>query len=68
VAVEREARRMAGYVYGAQIADKFLELVALDSQQTSQGVHGYVEQQADPRLAEIMSQLERLYQDRRGGT
>jgi hypothetical protein len=60
VAVEREARRMAGYLYGAQIAQAFLGLWASDPESRRRQVEAYLAQQADPRLAEIVGRLEAL--------
>ncbi|MFI8416273.1 NADH-quinone oxidoreductase subunit B family protein [Serratia sp. NPDC078593] len=63
VAIDREARRMAGYRYGRQIADQFLHLLAAsDSQTVEQRMAAYLCQQDDPRLAEIFSQLMDIYQ------
>lgn len=61
VAVERAARRLAGYVYGAQIAETFFGLVEADAARAHERLAAYLEQQADPRLAEIMCQLEAIY-------
>ncbi len=61
--IEREARRMAGYWQGNRIAETFFDLLERDSQQVEQNVRSYLEQQADPRLSEIMTRLENIYQD-----
>jgi hydrogenase-4 component I len=62
VAVEREARRMAGYWHGKRIAETFLELVETSSPLgIYQQVQDYLDQQADPRLAEIYQQLLGIY-------
>jgi formate hydrogenlyase subunit 7 len=63
VLLDREARRMAGYRYGRQIADQFMALVAAPgSQPVEQRVAAYLEQQSDQRLNEIIGNLQRIYQ------
>ncbi|WP_448666063.1 NADH-quinone oxidoreductase subunit B family protein [Serratia plymuthica] len=63
VAVDREARRLAGYRYGRQIADHFLQLLAATNAQTAeQRVAAYLQRQDDPRLTEIVGHLLALYQ------
>jgi Ni,Fe-hydrogenase III small subunit len=57
-AVEREARRMAGYTYGAQIADTYLGLLAAHPGGGQEAVQGFLDQQDDPRLVEIVTRLE----------
>ncbi len=61
VDIEREARRMAGYLYGKQIAGKFLELFENDPKHVEQNVQSYLDQQDDPRLTEIMNHLTQNY-------
>ena len=63
IGIEREARRMAGYWQGKQIAETFFDLMQRDSQQVEQNVRAYLEQQADPRLTEIVTQLENIYRE-----
>jgi Ni,Fe-hydrogenase III small subunit len=58
IQIEREARRMAGYWHGQRIAEKFLDLLDGDPQHAEQAVQAYLEQQADPRLAEIVARLQ----------
>jgi len=62
VDIEREARRMAGYLYGKQIAEIFLELFESNSKHLDRTVQSYLEKQDDPRLAEIMNRLVHVYQ------
>lgn len=62
VAVEREARRMAGYWAGKRISDTFLDLIhPADAEATRLSLDAYLQAQADPRLAEIMARLEEIY-------
>jgi len=60
VLIEREARRMAGYLHGGQIADSFMELMstAADVRDLDAAVLLYLSQQDDPRLAEIFARLQ----------
>lgn len=58
VQVEREARRMAGYREGRQIADKFLSLFDLRAPRSlNANMQHYLAQQEDPRLSEIFTRL-----------
>ena len=66
VDIERESRRMAGYLYGKQIAEKFLELFESEPKQLKRTVQSYLEQQDDPRLGEIMTRLLDVYQTHQG--
>jgi Ni,Fe-hydrogenase III small subunit len=60
--IEREARRMAGYWHGKQIAEAYLELLKNgDAQQVEQKVQDYLGQRDDPRLAEIVGELHKIY-------
>jgi Ni,Fe-hydrogenase III small subunit len=62
VEVEREARRMAGYWQGKNIAESFLGLIeARERQQAEQDVQAYLGQQDDPRLTEIVGRLLEIY-------
>lgn len=63
IEVDREARRMAGYLYGNQIAEKFFEMYENDPIRIEQNVQAYLEEQNDPRLSEIMNRLVRVYLD-----
>lgn len=63
VDIEREARRMAGYWQGKRIAATFFDVLKRDAQHIEQNIQTYLEQQADPRLTEIMTRLENVYQD-----
>ncbi|MBO1271892.1 MAG: formate hydrogenlyase subunit 7 [Shewanella sp.] len=58
VAVERKARELAGYRYGRQIADKYLEL--LITPDSDAAVAQYLTMQSDPRLNEIIGQLQQV--------
>ncbi|HUI87849.1 MAG TPA: NADH-quinone oxidoreductase subunit B family protein [Anaerolineales bacterium] len=57
VQIERESRRMAGYLYGKQIAERFLTIMEQNPNQVKEGMQAYLDKQADPRLAEIMNRL-----------
>lgn len=58
VSLEREARRMAGYRQGGDIARDFLQLLAQNSSQPVETrVNAYLEQHNDPRLTEIVNRL-----------
>jgi len=58
VQVEREARRMAGYWQGRQIAEKFLGLFDLRTPgEANDELNRYLGEQNDPRLSEIMMRL-----------
>ncbi len=63
VEIEREARRMAGYWRGRQIADVFLGLVETDPHMLQRCLQEYLDGQADPRLAEIMTRLDEIHQN-----
>jgi hypothetical protein len=58
---------MAGYLYGKQIAEKFLELFESEPKYLKRSVQSYLEQQDDPRLVEIMTRLLDVYQTHQGG-
>lgn len=63
VLLDREARRMAGYRYGRQIADRFMQLVAAPGlQPVDERVSAYLEEQGDMRLNEIVGNLQQIYQ------
>ncbi|PST90835.1 NADH-quinone oxidoreductase subunit B family protein [Photobacterium jeanii] len=60
VLIEREARRLAGYRHGQQIADDFMAmLVTCTPEDVDSKVKQYMLDQGDPRLFEI---LDNLYQ------
>jgi Ni,Fe-hydrogenase III small subunit len=63
VEVERESRRMAGYLYGKQIAEKFFEIYENNPKHVEQNVLTHLEEQNDPRLTEIMNRLLQIYLD-----
>jgi Ni,Fe-hydrogenase III small subunit len=66
VQVERESRRMAGYLYGRHIADSFLTIVEQNPNQVKENVQAYLDKQADPRLTEIVTQLVTVYDGYQG--
>jgi Ni,Fe-hydrogenase III small subunit len=66
VDIERESRRMAGYLYGKQIAEKFFEMFESDPKHVKQSIQTYLDQQDDPRLTEIMTRLVQVYQTDQG--
>jgi formate hydrogenlyase subunit 7 len=54
---------MAGYRYGRQIADQFMQLLAADSPlPVEQRISAYLQQQDDMRLSEIVGNLQGIYQ------
>jgi hypothetical protein len=62
IEVEREARRMAGYWAGKNIAHTFLGLIRNRSaQQSIDAIGEYLKTQDDPRLTEIMQRLEEIF-------
>ncbi|AVF33595.1 NADH-quinone oxidoreductase subunit B family protein [Rahnella sikkimica] len=63
VLLDREARRMAGYRYGRQIADEFMNIVAAPGlQPVEQRVSTYLSERGDLRLTEIVGNLQQIYQ------
>nr|WP_216671805.1 NADH-quinone oxidoreductase subunit B family protein [Cronobacter sakazakii] len=63
VRVDRAARRLAGYRYGRQIADAYLRHLTAGEQ----SVAGWLSQENDPRLSEIVAQLEAVVAQERIG-
>ena len=62
VEVEREARRMAGYWQGRNIANTFLGFIKDgDSKEAIAEVDAYLKTQDDPRLTEIVGRLEEIF-------
>jgi formate hydrogenlyase subunit 7 len=62
VAIEREARRMAGYLQGKQIADAFFSLLGPDGREAAAYRMGqYLAERRDPRLTEVMHRLYAIY-------
>jgi hydrogenase-4 component I len=61
VAIEREARRMAGYWHGRRIADAFLELTKAPQDEVPTYIGTYLRQKDDPRLSEIFDRLHEIY-------
>jgi Ni,Fe-hydrogenase III small subunit len=66
VSLEREARRMAGYWSGRQIAETFVTMLESGPQQAAGKVQAYLAEQADPRLTEIIGRLEAIYAEQSG--
>jgi Ni,Fe-hydrogenase III small subunit len=62
VEIEREARRMAGYWRGRQIAEVFLGFIESDPYLLQQCLKEYLDGQDDPRLTEIMTRLDQIHQ------
>ncbi len=63
IEIERHARRMAGYYHGKQIARTFLQMVQEHNQNVlSERLAEYLQQKDDPRLSEILQQLNITYQ------
>lgn len=61
VLVEREARRMAGYRFGRQIAEEFLTLMEGNSREPlPERIARLVSGEADPRRAEIFVRLQEI--------
>jgi formate hydrogenlyase subunit 7 len=62
VAVEREARRMAGYRQGREIAENFFTLMEQDdARPVAQRVTEFLARENDPRLSEIVHSLEAIW-------
>jgi Ni,Fe-hydrogenase III small subunit len=66
VEIEREARRMAGYLHGKKISNSFLDILAAHQKdgpgKVDQEIQAYLSQQDDPRLTEIITRLQQIYQ------
>lgn len=66
VEVEREARRMAGYWQGRNIAHTFLGFIRDgDAKRAIADIDTYLKGQDDPRLTEIMRRLEEIFLSRK---
>jgi Ni,Fe-hydrogenase III small subunit len=67
--IEREARRMAGYLHGKKIANSFLDILVANQREgygkVDQEIQAYLVQQDDPRLTEIFNRLQEIYQAER---
>ena len=61
VKVDREARSLAGYRYGRQIADDFLTQLGQGEEQVAR----WLEAENDPRLNEIVSHLNHVVEEAR---
>jgi Ni,Fe-hydrogenase III small subunit len=66
VEIERESRRMAGYVYGKQISETFLDILERDLEHIEGNIQAYLEKQDDPRLTEIVTRLQGIYHTHQG--
>ncbi len=61
VAVERQARRMAGYRMGTDIANDFLTILGTPSSESTEArIQEYLAGKSDPRLTEIVGNLYHL--------
>ncbi len=61
VRIDREARRLAGYRYGRQIADDYMRLLGQGDSQ----VLRWLEAEKDPRLTEIVTHLNQVVEGAR---
>jgi Ni,Fe-hydrogenase III small subunit len=62
VEIEREARRMAGYLHGRKIAEDFLDMLTPDEPEAvDHKIQDYLTQKDDPRLSEIIQRLNAIY-------
>jgi hydrogenase-4 component I len=66
VAVEREARRMAGYWHGRRIVEQFLQLYEASPQGFESAVQVYLDEHDDRRLSEIVTRLMQVYRAHAG--
>jgi formate hydrogenlyase subunit 7 len=65
--IEREARRLAGYLMGRRIASQYIEFLREDDPlKVDQKVKELIKREKDPRLAEIVLNLHRIYVERVG--
>ncbi len=56
--IEREARALAGYRHGGELADEFMQLLETSRPETIDGnLRDYLAQKDDPRVAEIIAIL-----------
>ncbi len=61
-ALEREARRMAGYWHAKGLVERYTALLAVDNpREVAQRVHAALDATDDPRAAEIMRHLHETY-------
>jgi hypothetical protein len=62
IELEREARRMAGYWHGKQLAERYMNLLNVaDPQTVSLRIQSTFNQGEDARTFEIMNRLHRIY-------
>ena len=62
ITIEREARRMSGYLQGGEIAHEFLDLLGTDGPvQAAYRLGRHLTEKKDPRLAEVMERLFAIY-------
>lgn len=61
VKVDREARRLAGYRYGRQIADDYMTQLGQGEHQVAR----WLEAENDPRLTEIVTHLNHVVEEAR---
>jgi len=62
VEIEREARRMSGYLQGKRIAEMFLGFMEDDPRRVDGRLTEYIQKLDDPRLAEVLTRLDGVYQ------
>nr|WP_305790358.1 NADH-quinone oxidoreductase subunit B family protein [Calderihabitans maritimus] len=62
--IEREARRLCGYLQGKQIADKYLQFLEEgDLQAVDRKVKELLKDEKDPRLVEVYLKLHQIFTD-----
>ncbi|AOQ25167.1 Formate hydrogenlyase subunit 7 [Moorella thermoacetica] len=66
--IEREARRLSGYLHGRRITEKYLQFVREDPLAVDQKIKELVKQEKDSRLAEVYLSLHKIYLDYLGKT
>lgn len=65
--IEQEARRLSGYLQGRRIAAQYLEFVKEGNpSQVDRKMKERIKREKDPRLAEILLSLHRIYMERVG--
>ena len=58
--LEREARRMAGYVYGRDLVDTFMQALEPEDGKVLTSVDALIEAESDPRKVEIYADLKQI--------
>lgn len=67
VALERDARAMAGYRYGRDLVDDFMDALSPDDSDVTASIDALIARQDDPRRVEIYTSLKRTLLDRTVG-